>query len=857
MAEKTIVIDVEISQDDVAAKLSKTKAELAKLRSEQRQLNEFIKNGADVNGQLSKTYAENAARIKELTATEKTYTAQLTAATVGSREYGDSVFQLQAKLAELKSVYRGLTEEQRKSAEGESLKNSISELDEEVKGINFSLGDFQSNVGNYASALTGLNSNVVKVAGVFSGGFKNGLAVAGNALKSFGKALIATPVGWILAAIAAIVAIFGKLKEAFARNDSAATTLSAALAKFQPILTAIRKGFDLLATGVAKVVDGFMSVASSVVGFLVPSFNEASDAAAELVVAEDNLEEAQRNYTVESAKRQKEIAELNKKARGDASLTAQERERIYQQADELERKDLEQRKEIAAENLRIMEAKYRQEVDTSDEAADNIAAARAELYRAETEYFEGTTRLASRQAAAQKEIAADLKRQHDEWVARVKGQNALIKETERNLEDLRISFIRDEVERQRAEIRKNYQRQIEDLKQQLKEGENLTKKSRANLNEQIVLLARKMNDELAKINEDALKAQSDKEIEEFTKLNDMRAAMFSERLQVGYSYSKEISALKRRLDEERDLTVAARQAINEQILILESQKDEEMAQKAREEVRKRVEDEAREREIALRGLIAKAQGSESELARLQIEQAIADNRRLVEIDDETKAALFDNEKAYETAVLESEENIRLAREANNELLKKQAEETANTMRGVTAAMSELFGAVAGDTEEYEAFRKAMAIVDATISLAETIAKATAISTEGDPYTMAIRIATNVAAVVSQFAALIASIKSVTIPSAPTFAEGGIVPGSRFYGDTVSARLNSGEMVISREDQRRLWEMVKGGVPGDNVAAMREAFVQALREMPAPILDYSEFTRFQRNVKMVERKTKLR
>lgn len=53
------------------------------------------------------------------------------------------------------------------------------------------------------------------------------------------------------------------------------------------------------------------------------------------------------------------------------------------------------------------------------------------------------------------------------------------------------------------------------------------------------------------------------------------------------------------------------------------------------------------------------------------------------------------------------------------------------------------------------------------------------------------------------AAAIASVVAA-IASAPKFAGGGIVPGSSFGGDKILARLNSGEMVLNKEQQARLF-----------------------------------------------------
>jgi hypothetical protein len=59
----------------------------------------------------------------------------------------------------------------------------------------------------------------------------------------------------------------------------------------------------------------------------------------------------------------------------------------------------------------------------------------------------------------------------------------------------------------------------------------------------------------------------------------------------------------------------------------------------------------------------------------------------------------------------------------------------------------------------------------------------------------------VAAVVSAFA------------SAPKFAMGGIVPGNSFSGDRVMSYLNSGEMVLNRNQQARLFGMLNGTASG--------------------------------------------
>lgn len=53
------------------------------------------------------------------------------------------------------------------------------------------------------------------------------------------------------------------------------------------------------------------------------------------------------------------------------------------------------------------------------------------------------------------------------------------------------------------------------------------------------------------------------------------------------------------------------------------------------------------------------------------------------------------------------------------------------------------------------------------------------------------------------------------PTAPAFATGGIVPGSSFSGDQITAKVNSGEMVLTQDQQKNLFNMANNGGGGGN------------------------------------------
>ena len=73
----------------------------------------------------------------------------------------------------------------------------------------------------------------------------------------------------------------------------------------------------------------------------------------------------------------------------------------------------------------------------------------------------------------------------------------------------------------------------------------------------------------------------------------------------------------------------------------------------------------------------------------------------------------------------------------------------------------------------------------------------------------------IAAVASLGAVVATAISAASKPNLQKFAEGGIVGGSSFTGDRVSAMVNSGEMILNKTQQARLFKIANGGAPGDN------------------------------------------
>lgn len=119
---------------------------------------------------------------------------------------------------------------------------------------------------------------------------------------------------------------------------------------------------------------------------------------------------------------------------------------------------------------------------------------------------------------------------------------------------------------------------------------------------------------------------------------------------------------------------------------------------------------------------------------------------------------------------------------------ERQEATKQAYLNIADAISE----VTGVTEVATTAQKALALATQVQAMAQAIATAS----EGDPYTVAVRIAAAGAAVVA------------TMSQLTKYAQGGIVQGGQ-VGDQNLARVNGGEIIMNKNQQNRLWNILNG------------------------------------------------
>lgn len=493
--DETIIIDVQFDVKEASAQLANTIKNLEDLKAEQKAINEAMRNGEGDAAKLGKRYAENAKDINELKVRQKELTSVIQLQTSQWNGYGDSLNEQRRKLLDMLKTYDSLNAELRDSEAGRTFQKQIQEQTQAVAVLEEATGRHQRSVGNYPSALSGAfpffdktTASLNKIGLSLDELSKNGIKAFSNlgaSAKAFGKVMLTPPIALIVGVLSAIMLIFNKVTDAIKKNDEASTNLQRAYTALQPLVSGIGKIFDSLAVFVTNAILKFSQFASSVINFLSSiglisdAYGKQQKAADELVQAEDRLQEKERQYTRDSAKRARDVEELRAKAAMLRKTDAKESARLIKQAIDLEKQDLADRKWIAQEKARILKKQARQNNDTSDAMKDKIAQADAEAYNAEKEYYTGLRKL-QKGAEAGNESLNTSQRTHTKVVKEesqtrqkiyeeeVKKAKEAYEERERlrlMVEDAIIANIQDDAERARMEEETRHERTIKEFEE--------------------------------------------------------------------------------------------------------------------------------------------------------------------------------------------------------------------------------------------------------------------------------------------------------------------------------------------------------------------------------------------------------
>jgi len=299
-------------------------------------------------------------------------------------------------------------------------------------------------------------------------------------------------------------------------------------------------------------------------------------------------------------------------------------------------------------------------------------------------------------------------------------------------------------------------------------------------------------EKILELTEKTTSAQKEAEAEEAKKalLKDLDDALGGEKLKQSEIMAKQISDLE---IEYEKLTAEKKAEINEEY----TQKVKELSEKRKE-------------------IIA--------------EEKAADERATLESVGK-KIEIITSFASQYTSILATISDL-VTQQAKNEATVKQAEVEKQYQQGIiseeeyTKRKIEIEKDAAEKTYRIQMWQWAGSIAQATANTAQ--AMVSTLAQEAGPAALKIAMAAMVAAGGAQLATIIAN---KPIPPS-NFATGGIVGGTSYTGDRVTANVNSGEMILNRMQQRHLFDSINSNQLGTKPQMNVKIFNSASNEVSA-------------------------
>lgn len=172
------------------------------------------------------------------------------------------------------------------------------------------------------------------------------------------------------------------------------------------------------------------------------------------------------------------------------------------------------------------------------------------------------------------------------------------------------------------------------------------------------------------------------------------------------------------------------------------------------------------------------------------------------------------------------------------------QETSQALSSSFGSVASMYEAMANDESKNEEERAKAAQAAKRWSALQIAANAGTAVAKGVASAMDTPFPANIGAVATTLAAILAAIAQAKALAAEGHAQGGVVggySGATMGSDNTVINARRGEMVLNANQQRQLFEIANGGSMGSSLTA---SLVAALQAMPAPVLEYSEFARFQ-------------
>lgn len=300
---------------------------------------------------------------------------------------------LVTEMAKLKAEWRASTD----TMERVELGKKINEINDQLKNLDASTGNFQRNVGDYANKM----SKAFQMTAGSAGSVVNPL----NNVKGAMMAVSSTPLIAILGLLANIImTVIQNLK----KSEEGMNALSEAFAAFQVVGDLVTKVLEGIGWVLTKVIGWIGDMTAAIIGN-----NEAMQEKLRLHELEKQALETERENIKLNAEAERDISELRAKAADKVKYSAQERIDMLKKAGDLEA-------EISKRNLELARQEYEawqlrnEPTKSSEENLKAEAEAYAKMLQAETAYNNKQRKLTAQITEARKQMIAENEKLHAE-----------------------------------------------------------------------------------------------------------------------------------------------------------------------------------------------------------------------------------------------------------------------------------------------------------------------------------------------------------------------------------------------------------------------------------------------------------
>ena len=867
------ILNIKVDWGQAADTIIKYRKEIEDLKNAEENLKKEQKALKEAGQQESARYRETekellrlSAREKERTDNIRTLKKEMQNEVRSAKVYDDSLKSLRAQLSNLTKQYDEMTSSMRGSKAGDDLAKKINEVTTKLKDAEGATQRYYRNVGNYENSIKsalGLNSKwaqgIQNINGLLSGGVKQAFATGASAVKAFGAelmALLAHPVVLILAAIsAAIMAIVKGIQSSEENSQKLRIVLEPLNRILQYLLNYIQGIATAMLDLAFKAGKAIMAMSRwaeqlPIIGKYIKQFNDDIEQGVKDAQSENDIVLQERKNAEQNAQTQKRVAQLRNQAAQKDKYTLEQRKRMLEEAIDLEEQEMKRNVALAKLRLKTIESRSK-ESQNDKETNEALSQARVAVANAEKEFYQGTMRLQQQRANIEQELG----KQTQENTTRtrkvvVDNSKAILNET-RKYEDLLLSMIEDNAERQRKQLKMQYDRQIADLEARLQKEKYLTETILA----EIQALKQKYIIDSAKLELQLTQAT----IQQEQKRIEILLSGAEKETQAEYNLKLQQLEQQKALDL---LQIEQAQYTEEQKGELRLAIAEKYAHQYDELEKKRINDTIKKQEEALRiefeTAIAKASSDALEVSRLQMEMARQQAEQLQQYQGETLEAFNLRKAQADQAYLQAKQDY-----SDKEVQIEQAKFKA--MTDITDGLVSLTESLGESDEGMARASKVLALATIAIKTGEAIAKM--VSAESGKGVVGLAtMAGGIATILTNIATAIKTVRSAK------FSRGGRISGQgSATSDSNTIRVSDGESVINARSTQMFAPLLSqlnqlgGGVPIEVVTGntntigedmLATAFAKGAMMVPAPVVSVEEINAVAGRVKVLEQLAKI-